>query len=70
MNGINESDFLDDFAEHPLIEGQDFYLEGGLMVLTTEYNVRRGYCCKNICRHCPYDDGGKLKQEHVHLLDD
>jgi hypothetical protein len=32
----------------------EFYIEGGLMVFTAEYHRRRGYCCGNNCRHCPY----------------
>jgi hypothetical protein len=39
----------------PLKEGVDFYYEDGLMVLTEDYLRRRGYCCGNKCRHCPYD---------------
>ena len=39
----------------PLIEGVDFYVENGLMVLTEGYLQRRGYCCGNGCRHCPFD---------------
>jgi hypothetical protein len=34
----------------------DFYLEGGCMVFTAAYHLRRGYCCGNRCRHCPYQD--------------
>jgi hypothetical protein len=37
-----------------LIEGVDYYLEDGLMVFTEEYLKKRGYCCDNHCRHCPY----------------
>ena len=36
------------------VEGEDFYFEEGLMVLTESYLRRRGYCCGNGCRHCPY----------------
>ncbi|MBX3300062.1 MAG: hypothetical protein KF736_11435 [Acidobacteria bacterium] len=36
------------------VEGRDFYFEDGLMVLTRSYHERRGYCCDNDCRHCPY----------------
>ena len=39
-----------------LNEGIDFYWnEDGLMVLTREYHLARGHCCKNGCKHCPYD---------------
>jgi len=37
-----------------LIEGQDYYSEGGLMVFTALYHLKRGYCCDSGCRHCPY----------------
>lgn len=33
---------------------QDFYYENGLMVFTAAYHEKRGYCCQNGCRHCPY----------------
>jgi hypothetical protein len=38
-----------------LSEGEDFYLEGGLMVFTRSYHLKRGHCCGSGCRHCPYD---------------
>ena len=35
---------------------QDYYFnENGLMVFTEQYHLKRGYCCKNGCKHCPYD---------------
>lgn len=38
-----------------MIEGEDFYFdESGLMVFTAKYLLKRGYCCDNGCRHCPY----------------
>ncbi|MFD2513126.1 DUF5522 domain-containing protein [Pontibacter locisalis] len=38
-----------------LTEGEDFYFnEHGLMVLTAKYLLKRGYCCKNACKNCPY----------------
>lgn len=41
-------------AQAPLVEGVDYYLENGFLVFTSEYLARRGYCCENGCRHCPY----------------
>ncbi|MEJ7849560.1 MAG: DUF5522 domain-containing protein [Pyrinomonadaceae bacterium] len=38
-----------------LVEGLDYYFESGLMVLTEHFLLKRGYCCGNCCRHCPYD---------------
>ena len=34
---------------------EDFYMTPeGFMVFTEIYHQKRGYCCKNACRHCPY----------------
>ncbi len=49
------------FEPTPLEEGIDFYYENDLVVLTEKYLLRRGYCCGNNCRHCPY--------EHVNVPD-
>ena len=44
-------------AARPLtLQDGDFYLENGCMVFTAAYHLRRGYCCGNRCRHCPYQD--------------
>jgi len=32
----------------------EYYFENGKMVFTREYHLRRGFCCGNQCRHCPY----------------
>ncbi|MER2997255.1 DUF5522 domain-containing protein [Pontibacter populi] len=48
----------------PLKEGEDYYLnEQGLMVFTAKYHLKRGYCCQNGCRHCPY--GFRKKQSET-----
>ncbi|MCE2957825.1 MAG: DUF5522 domain-containing protein [Flammeovirgaceae bacterium] len=31
------------------------------MVFTEHFHLRRGYCCKNKCRHCPYKIRTKSK---------
>jgi hypothetical protein len=38
----------------PLVENKDFYIENGSYVFTAYYLKKRGYCCENRCRHCPY----------------
>jgi hypothetical protein len=43
-------------------EGEDYYVEGGFMIFTREYHLKRGYCCKNDCRHCPWNKAGSQKQ--------
>ena len=38
-----------------LKEGVHYYIdESGLIVLTREFHVQRGYCCGMGCRHCPF----------------
>ena len=39
-----------------LIENEDFYCnEEGNMVFTAKYLLKKGECCGNGCRHCPYN---------------
>lgn len=39
-----------------MIEGVDYYVnEQGLMVLTAQHHIKRGYCCGNGCKHCPFE---------------
>ena len=33
---------------------KDFYWESGMMIMTKNYHLKRGYCCTNRCYHCPY----------------
>ena len=36
-------------------EETDYYIiEGGYLVFTKQYHLKRGYCCKNGCMHCPW----------------
>lgn len=40
----------------------DYYLDSrGLMVFTERYHLRRGHCCGNACRHCPFDEAGSAQ---------
>lgn len=45
--------------EPRFVEGRDYYFENGFLVMTAEYLLRRGYCCGNGCRHCPYEGDAK-----------
>lgn len=49
-------DLFDDAIEFSdgLKAGIDFYMENGYRVMNESYLVRRGYCCANGCRYCPY----------------
>jgi hypothetical protein len=45
-------------AEAQELAPEDFYLEGGFVVFTAAYHLKRGYCCESGCRHCPYVRSG------------
>jgi Family of unknown function (DUF5522) len=37
------------------LEPDEYYMnEDGYIVFTEKYHLKRGYCCKNGCKHCPY----------------
>ncbi len=37
------------------LDPEDFYYSPeGYIVFTEKYHLKRGYCCKSGCRHCPY----------------
>ncbi|SDE30323.1 DUF5522 domain-containing protein [Riemerella columbipharyngis] len=38
-----------------LKEKEDYYYNDlGYRVFTAKYLLKRGYCCKSGCKHCPY----------------
>lgn len=37
------------------LDPEDYYLSvEGYIVFTEKYHLKRGYCCKSGCKHCPY----------------
>lgn len=50
----------DDSEPVSLVEGEDYYLENGLMIFTHAYHLKRGYCCDSGCRNCPYGERDKV----------
>lgn len=32
-----------------------YYLENDKIIFTPEHHIKRGRCCGNGCRHCPYE---------------
>lgn len=43
----------------------DFYLEGDTVIFTEQFHIKRGSCCGNGCRHCPYEP--KYKKRNITL---
>lgn len=53
-SGENAVNYAKDLPPAIPIEGIDYYLENGRHVFTAWSHLKRGYCCANDCRHCPY----------------
>ncbi len=51
------------------MDEKDYYLSPeGYRVFTESYHLKRGYCCKSNCRHCPYGFDPKtneIKKEKI-----
>jgi hypothetical protein len=46
---------MEEFSNRNKLEAEDFYYsEEGYIVFTEKYHLKRGYCCKSGCKHCPY----------------
>lgn len=50
-----------------LVSGKDFYVENGKYVFTAEYLLKRGSCCENGCRHCPYNEADHLEGQAMDI---
>jgi Family of unknown function (DUF5522) len=48
-------------AEPEALAPGDYYLEKGCVVFTAAYLLKRGTCCGNGCRHCPYEPGSDAR---------
>ena len=40
-----------------LVENIDYTVDAGMYVFSRWYLLKRGYCCRNGCRNCPYGNG-------------
>ena len=47
---------IHNFDNKKVLQNDDFYQsDDGFIVFTENYHLKRGYCCKNNCKHCPYN---------------
>jgi len=47
---------------HPRLSVNEYYYTPqGFLVFTEDYHLKRGYCCKSNCRHCPYENKKNLR---------
>jgi len=48
-------DDMSGFSKRTELGPEDYYLSPeGFVIFTEKYLQKRGYCCKNSCKHCPY----------------
>ncbi len=48
-------DDMSGFSKRGKLDPDDYYTSPeGYIVFTEKYLLKRGYCCKNGCKHCPY----------------
>jgi hypothetical protein len=59
---------MGDFSKPLPLEPEDFYkTPEGYIIFTEKYHLKRGYCCKSGCKHCPYGFDkrtGKINPKH------
>jgi biotin synthase-like enzyme len=54
-----------------LKEQEDYYLnEDGNFVFTENYHLKRGFCCKNVCKHCPWSYKKKNRSKKSQAKED
>ena len=46
---------MHNFNNKKLCKMMTFLWSDGFIVFTENYHLKRGYCCKNNCKHCPYN---------------
>ena len=47
------------------IENVHYYKDGDKVVFTALFHLERGFCCGNICRHCPFDPQYNTGTENI-----
>jgi len=50
-----------------LLPDIDYTIDGGKIILSESFLLRRGFCCNTKCRHCPYK--GERPSATIVILD-
>lgn len=46
---------MKEFSKKSILDKDEFYYsEKGYIIFTKKFLLKRGYCCENNCKHCPY----------------
>ena len=58
------NDNHENYSDNNKLKPEDFYYsDEGYIVFTETYHLKRGFCCKSNCKHCPY--GYDLKTDRT-----
>ncbi|MCX6192114.1 MAG: DUF5522 domain-containing protein [Flavobacteriia bacterium] len=59
-----ENEFSSFSNKGKAMENDEYYVnKEGFIVFTEKYHLKRGYCCKSNCKHCPY--GFDIKTDRI-----
>jgi len=51
---------MKEFSKRDKLNKDEYYLSpDGYIIFTEKYHLRKGYCCNNNCKHCPYKEDKK-----------
>lgn len=50
---------MSDWNSDKFEPGDYYWNDNGYRVFTEQYLLKRGYCCNNNCKHCPYKGKNK-----------
>ena len=54
---------MKEFSKIDRLEKDEYYYaKEGYIIFTEKYHLKRGYCCNNNCKHCPYNRNNKKNQ--------
>ena len=54
---------MKEFSKIDKLDKDEYYHSSeGYVILTEKYHLKRGYCCNNNCKHCPYKKETKNKK--------
>ena len=55
---------MKEFSKIDQLDKEDYYhAKEGYIIFTKKYHLKRGYCCNNNCKHCPYRKEIKQKND-------
>jgi len=54
---------MKEFSKIDKLDKDEYYHSSeGYVIFTEKYHLKRGYCCNNNCKHCPYNKETKNKK--------